>query len=195
MPVESHKIYVIIGSCGAYSDHSEWPVTWRPTLKEAEDIVKILTEQADAFDSLSHVKRREANELFPEYELQQTMLDQSFSSYYRTTYRIWAISDDFRTDHTTYSKRHDIIDELIKAGEINQDPGIASYLKEKICLFDGCHEDGYRLWHGGPCIYLCKNHYDGSRAWFEQFKRHPINEIDTIEYVSGKVIDMEDWDQ
>jgi hypothetical protein len=176
MTLESHKIYVIIGSCGEFSDHREWPVTWRPTLKEAEAVVEILKAQAFEYHTL-HERNMYRHDFYEDYDLRPTMLDPLFShDYSGTEYCIWTIADDFVGDRPKPSYEISTIE----------------YLRDKICLTDGCTEMGLRLWSGGPCIYLCAKHYDDkSKLWFEQNHKHPSYEIDTLEYLTN-IIDYLD---
>jgi hypothetical protein len=95
------KIYVIIGSTGEYSDHSEWPVCWRSTLAEAEQVVAVCNAEAAAFkrwmdDDQDHLERR-YGKAFEEYRAK--MLDPSCTvDYTGTTYLVWVVCEDPRED-------------------------------------------------------------------------------------------------
>ena len=44
-----HTIWIITGTCGAYSDKSIWTVCWRHTEAEAKAVVAVLNEEAAAY--------------------------------------------------------------------------------------------------------------------------------------------------
>lgn len=44
--VTPHLIYIVVASCGEYSDHSEWFVCWRTTREEATEVARTCAEQA-----------------------------------------------------------------------------------------------------------------------------------------------------
>lgn len=87
------KIYIVIGSTGEYSDHTEWPVGWCSTIEKANALVAKLDAEAKAFrewdnacDSHDHWKLRE--------ERMRSMSDPSFScDYTGTTYSVWTVEE------------------------------------------------------------------------------------------------------
>jgi hypothetical protein len=93
------KLYVVIGSSGEYSDHSEWPVCWRSTIEEAQLVVEQCQREAEAF------QRWHNAEMVPDWSEEQrrkaAMLDQSFThGYTGTRYYVWTIPEDPREGMT-----------------------------------------------------------------------------------------------
>ena len=91
--MKAHKIYVVIGRTGEYSDSREWPVMWRHTLADAEACVAQLNEEARAFMA-RHGKYAPWE---AEQEFRKTALDpQASFDYTGTSYHVWAVLDDPR---------------------------------------------------------------------------------------------------
>lgn len=92
------KIYVIVGSTGEYSDKNEWPVCFRFTLDEANQVIVELQRQADEFKRWAD--EPENNAYSKEGEAKRAaMLDPSFScDYTGTTYHVWTVCEDPRED-------------------------------------------------------------------------------------------------
>ena len=44
-----HTIWIVTGTCGAYSDKSIWTVCWRHTEADAKAVVEVLNEEAAAY--------------------------------------------------------------------------------------------------------------------------------------------------
>lgn len=173
---KAHKIYVVIGRSGEYSDRSEWPVCWRHTMEDAQAMVDVLTQQASQYQAWS---RREVDGNSGRYSdednhIKSTMLDSYFShDYHGTDYSVWAISDDPADDVVSRSLRGD--------GHI---------LKDKMCMYPACKEDGHRIWDNGPQTFLCDKHYKGAEEWFFHNKKHALYAIDVEEYFKAKDIDQ-----
>jgi hypothetical protein len=85
------KIYLVIGRTGEYSDRSEWPVCWRESLSDAEQIVAKLNAEAAAFKEWDDDAERYSGDA-ERNERMKAMTDPSFScDYTGTTYSTWAV--------------------------------------------------------------------------------------------------------
>ncbi len=92
------KIYVVIGRTGEYSDRAEWPVCWRATLAEAEQVIAVCNKQAREYKRWADSP--EGDTYGREGELRRAaVLDPSFAcDYTGTTYSVWSICEDPRED-------------------------------------------------------------------------------------------------
>lgn len=86
--MKEHAIYIVIGECGEYSDQTNWPVCWRMTLEEAQEVVRVCIEQAQQHTALYREDYQTA------HEYRETMFDQCFEHYGADTrYFVWKVSD------------------------------------------------------------------------------------------------------
>ena len=87
--MKAHAIFVVVGSTGEYSDHTEWPVCWRHTAEDARAVAEKLEAEADEF------QRYRGEE---DYDARRAgMLDAGFQdSYTSTRYTVWTVLDDPR---------------------------------------------------------------------------------------------------
>ncbi|MBA3843621.1 MAG: hypothetical protein H0X39_13600 [Actinobacteria bacterium] len=90
----AHVIWIIVGQCGEYSDHTQWNVCWRQTEAEALAVVAVLNGEAvdakieyDATDYDWTTADKRA----------KTMADPFYQNdYTETKYHCEALADDAR---------------------------------------------------------------------------------------------------
>ena len=91
-----HTIWIITGTCGAYSDKSIWTVCWRHTEADAKAVVEVLNAEARAFNVWA---RSETGAWYGEMatERRGTMTDPYFQTDQDATeYTCQPIADDAR---------------------------------------------------------------------------------------------------
>lgn len=88
------KIYIVIGHTGEYSDASEWPVCWRPSLAEAEQVVALCNAEAAQFKRwMDSDDGSYGGKTWEEYR--SRMFDPSCSvDYTGTSYHVWTVCED-----------------------------------------------------------------------------------------------------
>lgn len=94
MSTSAHTLWVVYGTTGEYSDHSEWFVCWQPTQEMAEKMCTAFQEQADEFKAKFDKHERHSDAAIG---WRATMLDPWFHMYYTgTDYHVAPMHDDPR---------------------------------------------------------------------------------------------------
>ena len=92
-----HTIWIVTGTCGAYSDKSIWTVCWRHTEADAKAVVAVLNEEAAVYKAWANLPDSDVHFGSDTDDRRAAMADPYFrTDYTGTHYTCQPIADDAR---------------------------------------------------------------------------------------------------